>query len=128
MKKAVSSLFPKTAANLRRIIAEVWNSFSQQTIDDLVLSFFHRLQLVIDTKGESIQNFIQKGMSHSDFVFNQPPESAVFIENVIRIIREEDEVEILPPQIKNENNMTDLPFTEEEEETILRWILKFGKQ
>ena len=122
MKRVVSTINPKTIDELKRVIAEVWNGFPHSTINDLVLSFFQRLQLVIIEKGESIQNHIRKGMSQQDFATPPVPEEVNFIDDVISIIGDDSDVELPPAPIK------DSPFTKEEDETILQCYIKFGGQ
>ena len=122
MKRAVSLINPKTTDELKRVIAELWNDFAQTTINDLVLSFFHRLQLVIIERGESIQRHIRKGMSQQEFVTPQAPETASFIEGLISIISDESGIELPPSPIK------DSPFTNEEDQNILQCYIKFNGQ
>ena len=47
MKKCISTIKPKSLKDLREIILQVWNNIAQETINDLVASFFQRLQLVL---------------------------------------------------------------------------------
>ena len=76
------------------------------------MSFLHRIQLVIMEKGQSIQNHLRKGMSHQQFATSQPPETAVFVNDVITPVSEEAEINVPPTPIK------DTEFTKEESYSV----------
>ena len=121
IKKAVSLIGPKTIEDLKQVIYDVWNNFSQEKIDDLVLSFFSRLQYVILERGESIQHKLRKGMSAQSFVFPQPPESVIYINDIITTVSDEPQVEPAPPP-----QIDDAPFTKEEDQQIVNFYLLHG--
>lgn len=68
MKKAVNSIKPKTVEDLKIIIQKVWDDFPQSKINDLVMSFYQRLHLIIQENGESIQTYIRQGLSQIPFI------------------------------------------------------------
>lgn len=122
MKKAITLIKPKATAELKEVIKNVWDGFSQTKINDLVLSFFHRLRLVIMKKGESIQQHLRKGMSQQELVTSQPPETVQFIDDLITPVSEEQVIEVPPALVDSAQ------FTKEDDELILKYYLEFGPQ
>ena len=59
---------PETAVELKQVIQKLWDDFPQSKINDLVNSFYQRLNLVIQENGESIQSYIRHGLSEMTFV------------------------------------------------------------
>ena len=68
MKKAIALIKPNTKDELRKVIKQVWDNYSMDSINNLVKSFFQRLQFVIMEKGNSIQEHLKRGIS----VLNAP--------------------------------------------------------
>lgn len=77
IKEAVYKLKPTSIEQLREVILNVWYSLDQSKINNLVLSFYQRLQLVIVNDGESIQpnlvrNFHQLNITITKYPANLP--------------------------------------------------------
>ena len=54
----------KSKQDLISAIYEIWDHFSQDAIDRLVLSFQARLYAVIDRNGQSITDLLRSGIDH----------------------------------------------------------------
>lgn len=118
MKEAVAKIAPKTIDELRRVIFDVWEHFDQNTIDNLVESFYQRLALVIQQNGECIQSWLRKGLSSLQITVPRfdDVDSTVDIISILEDPIEEEET----PQILT----TD--FTPEEDKYIIKLYLKLG--
>ena len=54
MKQAVKKFKPTNVEELKIVIQKVWDDFPQEKINNLVISFYQRLHLIIQENGESI--------------------------------------------------------------------------
>lgn len=73
MKRAVAELNPQNVNELKDVILAVWNSMSQEMINNLVDSFRHRLYMVVANSGCSIGHIISREASSYADVFPRPP-------------------------------------------------------
>ena len=110
---------PKTVQELKQVVEQVWSEFDQESINNLVLSFFQRLILVLQNEGESIQPFLRKGLPNLSIVLPEIPENAELLDDMIsellERIPENDQI-----TIKKGN------FSPEEDQIIITYFLKFG--
>ena len=113
MKKAVRMIQPKTAVELKQVIQKVWDDFPQSKINDLVNSFYQRLNLVIQENGESIQSYFRHGLSEMTFV-SMPIQSDILNLN-----------DVISELIENSNNDTNLNSQIIDDETIIQDIDDF---
>ena len=114
LKEAVYKLKPQNIEQLKEIVIRVWNEFDQTRINNLVKSFYQRLQLIILNNGESIQSQLVRGLCNKNIIVPNCP-NAEYWKDVISEICEEEEVLI------NEG-----PFSKEEDQIIINCYIKFG--
>ncbi len=115
MKAAVNKLKPKSEEELERIIRDVWENFDQNKINNLVDSFFQRLQLILLTNGESIQPHLVHDLHLKQIIVpNLPSKILRFNELITEISNEPDE------QINKG------PFSSEENQIIFDKFMQYG--
>ena len=113
MKKAVAAIRPETPNELKNIVQQVWDNYSQEAIDSLVMSFYQRLQLVIAQAGNTIQPFLRKDLSSQNIII-QYPENIEHIPDVI------GGLEFGPNFEYNVPVYNQAEFSQEEDEMILK--------
>lgn len=64
IKRILKTMKINSKSELISAIYEIWNSFPQDAIDRLVLSFKARLYSIIDRNGESISDLLRSGIDH----------------------------------------------------------------
>lgn len=126
MKKAVKKFQPKNVEELKTIIQKVWDDFPQQKINDLVSSFYQRLHLVIQEKGESIQSYIRKGLSQMNLITMPLANDCPLLEDVISTLKDDTNVFNDLPDLGEildlpDDNISELDsiFSEEFNETVV---------
>ena len=120
MKKAIALIKPNTKDELRKVIKQVWDNYSMDSINNLVKSFFQRLQFVIMEKGNSIQEHLRRGISVLNAPVNIDHANLFFIHDVITNLSEEQpEIPVL--------QKTNEPFTHEEDQLIFKNFLIHGR-
>ena len=117
MKEAVAKFQPKTINELRSVILDVWESFDQNSIDNLVASFYQRLILVIQHNGECIQPWITKDLHKLNIMLPQIEDFGNEIPNVLSILKEPIIENPVPANTK---------FTKEDEKIIMDIFIKNG--
>ena len=78
MKRTVSHIQPQNLNELKCILQQVWDNIKQETINNLVKSFFQRLQLIIANNGESIQPYLRHDLSQNHLVVHPIGEVSEF--------------------------------------------------
>lgn len=63
LKAAVDKLVPKTVEDLKRGLLQAWDQIGIQKVNNLVNSFYQKIQLVINNNGESIQHDLKNDIS-----------------------------------------------------------------
>ena len=127
MKKAVNSIKPKTVEDLKIIIQKVWDDFPQSKINDLVMSFYQRLHLIIQENGESIQTYIRQGLSQIPFISMPIQKDIPILDDVISNLIDNSDTEIIDNLQQNDAdviNQLDIDisenqFSEENDQTNL---------
>lgn len=117
MKEGVVKSQPKTIDELRSAILDVWESFDQNSIDNLVASFYQRLILVIQHNGECIQPGIKKDLNKLNIILPQIEDFGNEIPNVLSILKEQIIENAVPSNTK---------FTNEDEIMIMDYFSKNG--
>lgn len=118
LKAAVYKLKPQNIDELEKIIIRVWNDYDQEKINNLVLSFYQRLQLIIENKGESIQPQLVRGLYQLNITLSQIPPDAEYWSDIISKISNKDEQMII-----NKG-----PFNKDEDDIILDSVKKYGRK
>lgn len=116
LKAAVYKLKPRSVEELKNVLQTAWDQISIQKINNLVSSFYQRLQLVINKKGESIQPELNNNISKQNIVQMNVPSNTIFMNDVISTLAD---------------NLVDDeyykgPFTKEEDEIILQSFVRYG--
>ena len=117
MKKAVSKIKPDTICELKQVVAQVWESWDQEKIDHLVLSFFQRLQLLLMKNGNTIQPYLRGELFLQNLIV-VCPENVHFVDDIIAGL-EYGPNHIYKIPIRNKN-----PFTKEEDKIIIECYAK----
>ncbi len=116
LKAAVYKLKPRSVEELKNVLQTAWDQISIQKINNLVSSFYQRLQFVINKKGESIQPELNNNISKQNIVQMNVPSNTIFMNDVISTLAD---------------NLVDDeyykgPFTKEEDEIILQSFVRYG--
>lgn len=115
LKAAVYKCKPKTVDDLKRVLQITWDQISIQKINNLVSSFYQRLQLVINNKGESIQPDLKNYISKQNIVQFNVPSNTIFMNDVISELKDKSVID----------EIYDGPFTKEEDEIILQSFVRY---
>ena len=118
LKAAVYKCKPKTVDDLKRVLQITWDQISIQKINNLVSSFYQRLQLVINNKGESIQPDLKNNISKQNIVQFNVPSNTIFMNDVISELKDKSVID----------EIYDGPFTKEEDEIILQSFVRYGSK
>ena len=111
----------KTTEDLTQIVQEVWDSFPQESIDSLVLSFAGRLRILIDNDGNSIADILRNSIHNiPEFPLPDFPDSM----NILDIITMHD------PNINDDviQIETKRPWTPEEDKRIVQMRNLYGNK
>lgn len=119
LKSAVAKIKQKTIQELRQVVEQVWNEFDQESINNLVLSFFQRLILILQKEGESIQPLLRKSLNNLSIVLPEIPENTELMDDIISEL-----LESIPEN--NQITMKKGHFSPEEDKIIITYFLRFG--
>jgi hypothetical protein len=111
----------KNSEALARIVQEVWDTFRQESIDRLVLSFTARLRMLIMKSGASISNELRKSI-HKVPAFPLP-----CIPDKLKLL---DLLTIYDPNVNDDPILINSkrPWTPEEDALIVHWINNIGNK
>lgn len=117
IKAAVEKTKPQTVEDLKKVITLTWNEISQVKINNLVSSFYQRLQLVINNHGESIQTDLKNNISKQNIVVSNVPHDTPLLKNIVTdLIEGNDE----------QNTYNEGPFSPDEDRIILESFIRYG--
>lgn len=102
-------------------VQEIWNNFSQESIDDLVRSFTNRLKLVIINDGKSISDELRRGIKTIPDI--QIPSDIKLLQEDQIIEKCDPDVDDLTIELKTKN-----PFTPQEDMLLTSLVLNFGNK
>ena len=107
--------------DLMNVVTEVWDSFPQETIDRIVLSFTGRLRMIIGKEGESISDDLRSSLENIPmFPLGQTPN----IMSVAEMITTKDET----INDKPKKLLSLAEWTPDEDELLLRLYKIHGKK
>ena len=115
MKDSVYRLKPGTIEEPESLIIQVWNEFSQDRINNLIIGFHQRLQLITINGGESIQPNLIRNLHSKNLVIPNKPNNVSYWNDVLSKLTNE--------QDKEPDNS---PFTSEEDEIISNFFIRYG--
>ena len=121
MKRILKNTEIESKEHLIETIQNIWNNFPQDSINRLIYSFYGRLRLIIDQKGESISDLLRKG-------FHNIPEFPIPKFNDIWDLNEL--IVACDPSV-NDNTIevsSKLPWTSEEIILLMNKVKEFGTQ
>lgn len=121
MKRILKNTEIESKEHLIETIQNIWNNFPQDSINSLIYSFYGRLRLIIDQKGESISDLLRKGI-HNIPEFPIPKFNDIWDLNELIVACD--------PSV-NDNTIevsSKLPWTSEEIILLMNKVKEFGTQ